>query len=293
VNATRGSGRMPAESIMASAPEITRQAKSNLAFTFVGLPPERRQDLVTFYAFCRVIDDLADDSSLTLAEREAGLESWKAALRGATAPADGLQREVLALIGKRRLDPGLLVEVIDGCESDLHPQRFGTWEDLQRYTYRVASAVGLGCLPIFGASPEAEDYAITLGHALQLTNILRDVGEDLRNGGRIYLPLADLHRFQYTERDLVGGVHDGRFLALMNFEADRAEALFAQAGNALPRPDRDALFSAELMRIIYSTLLRRMRKDRFRVFDRRYRLSKPRKLALLAREVIRRKCRKS
>ena len=110
---------------------------------------------------------------------------------------------------------------------DLRPQRFGTWEDLSAYTYKVACAVGLASLRVFGAEdPASERYAVALGHALQLTNILRDVGEDLSNGVRIYLPLADLARFQYTERDLIGRVYDGRFVALMAYEAERAERFY-------------------------------------------------------------------
>ena len=278
---------------MQSAADITRQAKSNLAFTFVGVPGERRRDLTVFYAYCRVIDDIADDPEAALEERQRLLEEWKEVLRDRREAGDGLQKEVVALRERHALDPELMIEVIRGCESDLRPQRFGTWEDLQEYSYRVASAVGLCCLPLFGASPRSEEYAVTLGHALQLTNILRDVGEDLANGGRIYLPLADLHRFQYTERDLVGKVHDGRFLALMSHQADRAEDLFAQAGASLPEQDRAALFAPEVMGRLYHTLLRRMRKDQFRVFDRRYRLSKPHKLSILAREVLRRKFKKS
>ena len=158
--------------------------------------------------------------------------------------------------------------------------------DRQKYTFRVASAVGLVCLPLFGASARSRDYAIRLGHALQLTNILRDVGEDLSNGARIYLPLADLARFQYTERDLVGRVHDGRFMALMSFEADRATGLFREARAALPETDYRALRAAEVMRKIYQGVLQRMQHDRFRVFDRRYRLSKPRKLTILLREMV-------
>ena len=278
---------------MASSAEITRKAKSNLAFTFVGVPQERRDDLVTFYAFCRVVDDLADDTTLEIPERKEALGRWEQVVLGEADASDELEREVVDVIQRRDVDPKLAAEIVRGCESDLQLQRFGTWEELSKYTFRVASAVGLSCLPIFGASAESEKYATTLGHALQLTNILRDVGEDIRNGGRIYLPLADLHRFQYTERDLVGGVHDGRFLALMNFEADRAEELFAEAERALPPGDREALFSAELMRIIYHTLLRKMRADGFQVFERRYRLTKPQKLAILTREVIRRKWGKS
>lgn len=251
------------------------------------MPKERRADLNTFYAFCRVVDDLADDNERPLGDRRRDLEGWADTIRTSTGAPDSLEEEVLALRDRHQIDSELFLEIIRGCQSDLQPQRFGTWEELQGYCYQVASAVGLASLPLFGAGPAAREYAVTLGHALQLTNILRDVGEDLTNGVRIYLPLADLARFQYTERDLIGRVHDGRFLALMNFEADRAEDLFQQAGDLLPAADRRALRAPELMRAIYHTLLGKMRRDGFRVFERRYRLSKPHKLALLARALIR------
>lgn len=271
---------------MTKAAEITRKARSNLAFALACVPKGRRDDLVVFYAFCRTIDDIADEPGVPVGEKRDALAGWREALRSPVEPQDELQRAVRMIRDKYEIDPGLLEEIIAGCESDLVPQRFGTWEDLQEYTFRVASAVGLVCLPLFGASPQSRDYAIRLGHALQLTNILRDVGEDLSNGGRIYLPLADLARFQYTERDLVGRVHDGRFLAMMGFEADRAAGLFREALAALPEPDYRALRAAEVMRKIYHGVLRRMQNDRFRVFDRRYRLSKPRKIAILLREML-------
>lgn len=150
----------------------------------------------------------------------------------------------------------------------------------------MASAVGLVLVPLLGASKKAEDYSVSLGYFLQLTNIMRDVGEDLSNNGRIYLPLADLNRFQYTERDLIGRVHDGRFLALMKFQADRAEALYQECTELLPRDDRRAMRATEIMRRIYHALLVKMEKDRFRVFDHRYRISKLHKLSLLLREMI-------
>jgi phytoene synthase len=179
------------------------------------------------------------------------------------------------------------VAVIEGCRMDLRPQRFGTWEDLSGYTWKVACAVGLVSMRIFGArDPRTEAYSVALGHALQITNILRDVGEDLSNGGRIYLPLADLGRFQYDECDLVGRVHDGRFMALMAHQADRAERYFAEAGRLLPDCDARAMRPAEVMREIYSTLLARMRADGFRVFNRRYRVSKARKMAILSKHLM-------
>lgn len=269
-----------------SSAEITRKAKSNLAFALGCLPRERRDDLVTFYAFCRLIDDIADDLGHTPEERKAGLDQWRKAM---TDPYDGephLAAEVRSVRDRYNIDPQLFLDIIDGCESDLHPQRFGTWEELQQYNYRVAGAVGLAALPIFGASEECNEYAITLGNALQLTNILRDVGEDLSNGVRIYLPLADLARFQYTERDLLGRVHDSRFLAMMTFQADRAEELYQKALDLRPPGQRQPLVAPEIMRHIYHSILKKMRRDNFRVFHQRYKISKAHKISLMLREFI-------
>ncbi len=188
---------------------------------------------------------------------------------------------------KHHIDPELFIELISGCQKDLSPQRFGTWEDLQEYTYQVASAVGLICLPLFGANSErSKDYAIALGHALQLTNIIRDVGEDIENGVRIYLPLADLHRFAYTERDLLGQVYDSRFIALMDFQAQRAQELFQEARRLQPAEDRKALVAADTMFSIYFELLQKMQKDRFKVFSKRYQISKAKKALLLAKNML-------
>jgi phytoene synthase len=270
-----------------AARDITRKAKSNLAFALRVLPPAQRDDAVVFYAFCRRVDDIADDPDIPLAERQAGLDRWSSGLTEGFDNPGGIERATIDLRDRLGIPNELLLEIIDGCRADLHPQRFDTWPDLQQYTHKVACAVGLVSIRIFGCTdPASEKYAVALGHALQLTNIIRDVGEDLTNGGRIYLPLGDLARFQYTERDLVGRVHDGRFIHLMNFQADRAAELFRQAADLLPDSDRRALRPAEIMRSIYSTLLGKMRADSFRVFDRRYHLSKPRMLAILARQML-------
>lgn len=268
--------------------EITRKAKSNLAFALRVMPKERRDDMVVFYAFCRVVDDLADDPGVPAAKRDSALQAWKDGLLHGFAEPDPFQREVVALRDRREIPTELLTAVIDGCLMDLHPQRFGTWEDLSRYTWKVACAVGLVSVKLFGCThPDSEKYAVALGHALQLTNILRDVGEDLSNGVRIYLPLADLARFQYTERDLIGRVYDGRFLAAMAWQADRAEAYFKEAEALMPAEDRAALLPATIMAAIYRGVLCKMRRDGFRVFDRRYRLSKARKMAIFAKYLLR------
>ncbi len=273
---------------MTDSAEITRQAKSNLAFALQILPKDRREGMVTFYAFCRVVDDLADDPERPIEEKEAALLAWKDGLENGFAAPDALQGEVLALVERYAIPVHLLTAIIDGCRMDLRPQRFGTWEDLSDYTYKVACAVGLASLKVFGAEdPASERYAVALGHALQLTNILRDVGEDLSNGVRIYLPLADMARFQYTERDLIGRVHDGRFMALMSYQAERAENFYREATGVMPKSDAKALVPAEIMRAIYHALLEKMKRDGFKVFDRRYSLSKARKMAILSKHLLR------
>lgn len=277
---------MPSEP---TAAEITRKAKSNLAFALKCVPADRREHLVSFYAFCRVIDDLADDLDLPIEEKKAGLAGWKAVFdNDTTDPSLGLldlQGDVLKVRDLYDIPSEYFTNVIVGCQMDLQPQRFETWPDLQEYTYRVASSVGLVCLPLFAADPKrAQDYAIALGHALQLTNILRDIGEDLSNGNRIYIPLNDLGKFQYTEQDLVSRVHDDRFVTFMTHQADRCEELYAKATELLPPEDHKALLAPRVMHRIYHTLLKKMREDNFRVFDRRYRLSKLHKVALLAKE---------
>ena len=272
---------------MSVASEITRKAKSNLAFALTILPRARREDMVVFYAFCRTMDDLADDPGVAADERVRSLDTWEKGITTGFEAADEFQQEVLSLRDRQQIPNELLVAIIDGCRMDLQPQRFQTWDDLSSYIWKVAGAVGLVSIRLFGCTdPGSERYAVALGHALQLTNILRDIGEDLANGLRIYLPLADLARFHYTEQDLSGRVRDERFLALMDFEAARAEGFFREAAAALPAKDRSALVPARIMGEIYHLLLGKMRDDRFKVFEKRYRLTKVRKLAILSKHLI-------
>lgn len=267
---------------MSSSQEITRKAKSNLAFALSCLPKERKRDMVTFYAFCRVIDDLADDLDIPLEKRQQGLNAWSHGINHGFDQPDELQAEVMELIDRYSISKQPFLDLISGCESDLQPQRFNTWEDLKNYTYRVASCVGVISTRIFGCThPDSEKYAVALGHALQLTNILRDVDEDLRNGGRIYLPIDDFTRFQYSEHDLTQRIHDERFTAMMTWQADRAETLYQEALDHLQAEDAKALKAAEAMRKIYHSLLTKMRNDHFHVFTQRYSLSKAKKAAIL------------
>ena len=272
---------------MSAASDITRRAKSNLAFALNILPKERRDDMVIFYAFCRRMDDLADAPGLPLEQRQAALDAWKSGLCDGFAAPDEFQQEVLGLRERHQLPTPLLLAIIDGCQMDLQPQRFATWDDLTKYIWQVAGAVGLVSIRLFGCTdPASEHYAVTLGQALQLTNILRDINEDLAKGARIYLPLADLASFDYTEADLLGRVCDARFLALMAHEAERADGLFREAAACLPAADRAALLPARIMAEIYQALLHQMRGGGFRVFETRYRVSTARKLAIFSKHLL-------
>ena len=273
----------------ASAPDavqITRASKSNLALAFVALPRERRADISTFYAFCRIVDDIADEPGDPL-EKQAGLDAWRRAVAEEFAGEPPLAAAVRAVIAKYSLPVAHFREIIAGVEMDLHGAAYATWEELRVYCHRVASVVGLVSIEIFGCrDPRSREYAGHLGLALQLTNILRDVGQDLANEGRIYLPAEDLARFGITRADLAAHRHDEHFLALMDFEATRARDFFGKARESLPASDRRALVAAEIMAGIYSRLLDKMQRDRFRVFDRRYSLPKWEKLAIIFRTRI-------
>lgn len=243
--------------------------------------------MVIFYAFCRTMDDLADDPDIPSEKREKTLLEWKSGIVQGFQDPNAFQQEIISLIERRLIPSELLVAIIDGCMMDLQPQRFPTQECLSRYIWKVACAVGLVSIHIFGCKdPLSERYAVALGQALQLTNILRDIREDLENGGRIYLPLEDLARFGYSENDLRARTYDDRFLALMNYEADRAADFFHQAEAALAAVDRRALVPARIMADVYQALLGNMRVDRFRVFEKRYRVSKLRKMAILSKHLI-------
>ena len=269
------------------ANQITKASRSNLALAFIALPKQRRADISVFYAFCRVVDDIADDPGHTREERQAGLDLWKAAVESPQPGEPTLAATVREIIARYGLSVGDFREVIAGMEMDLDGARYGTWEGLRLYCHRVASVVGLVSIGIFGARDvRAKNYALSLGLALQLTNILRDVGGDFANEGRIYLPEEELARFGVSRDDLAAGRRSEGFLALMDFQAERARAFYREAASQLPASDRKALIAAEIMRAVYSRLLEKMTRDRWHVFDRRYSLGKLTKLWLVLRGVL-------
>ncbi len=263
--------------------QITRRSRSSFYYAFILLPPERRRALHAVYAFCRFIDDIADDEAIR--EPALLLRRWREELDRVYAgvPTRALSRALADSARRFTIPRDLFVEIIAGVEMDLSRKRYRTFEELRPYCYRVASALGLICIEIFSyRNPSAKLYAENLGLALQLTNIIRDVGEDAARG-RIYLPLEDLARFNVSEDEILGGVYSPNFVRLMDFEAKRARELYAKAQSALAPEDRATLLTAEAMRLIYAALLERIVKSNYRVLDRRHSLSAPRKLYLVGR----------
>jgi phytoene synthase len=269
-----------------NAAAITHQSKSNLALAFVSLGRERKRDITIFYAFCRVVDDIADSAELSVTEKRVRLANWRQMLRAGAPDEPLLARDVRQLIHKYSLPPEMLEEIIAGVEMDLRILRYPTFKELRVYCYRVASAVGLVSIEIFGyRNPRCREYAINLGLALQMTNIIRDVWKDFQ-AGRIYLPQEDLARFHYSETELAKQQYNEHFVQLMQFEASRAREFFSRAVAELPPEDRRAMAPAEIMASIYRALLRRIELDKFRVFEKEYRLSKPEKAGRITAQLF-------
>lgn len=266
------------------ADQITRKAKSNLAFALRVLPAGRREDMVLFYAFCRTLDDLADQLDQSPDWRREQLCAWRDGLMGGFSSPNSLQSQVEEMIERCELPRELLAAIAEGCLMDLGPVRYRTWENLSEYIWKVSCAVGLVSIRLFGCvDPKSEAYAVALGHALQLTNIMRDVREDYENGARIYLPQEDLERFGYEEKDVAQRCEDRRFQALMEVQAERALRYFREAAELMPEVDRKALLPARIMAAVYESLLHAMIRDGFGVFRKRYKVSLLRKLWIVVR----------
>ncbi|HPY30863.1 MAG TPA: presqualene diphosphate synthase HpnD [Verrucomicrobiota bacterium] len=264
---------------------ITRRSASNLALAFCLLPRPRRHAMCALYAFCREVDDVADDPAVPVEQRRTQLAIWRDDLRRAcTGGATTLPviRELQPVIREYHLPFALLDEILQGCEMDLEKSRYADSAELELYCYRVAAAVGLLSIRIFGARhPQSADYAVQLGHALQWTNILRDVWEDAQRG-RIYLPLDMLHHFQVTEAEILGGTYSSRYRALAAVAAAEAKRHYQRARELLPAEDRPVMVAAELMGAVYWRLLRKLEQRQFNVFvPDRVRLSRLHKLGLI------------
>jgi phytoene synthase len=270
---------------------LTKKSASNLALAFVLLPRDKRDAMSALYAFCRAVDDVADEDAVPTAQRREQLAAWREDIRLAcenSEPKFVLNREFQPVIQRFKLPFALFDELIKGCEMDLDTLRYENYEQLELYCYRVASVVGLLSIEIFGyQNPACRDYAVHLGKALQLTNILRDVKNDAARG-RIYLPASELRAFNVAEAEILDGQYSERYLALARSVAARAKTFYRLAAQTLPPTDRKAMVAAELMGSVYWKLLEKLEAGRFDVFGpQSLKLSKPRKLALIFKSWMR------
>jgi phytoene synthase len=273
---------------------------TNFYYSFLVLPQRKRHAIIAVWDFCRAVDDAVDEivpehewtGGLTPdARARAALQiaGWRSELEAVYAGTPVMPQGVALqpFVREFNLPRARFEELIEGVEMDLASARYGTFQALSEYCRRVASAVGLICLEIFGyADAGARDYAESLGVALQLTNIIRDVGADLRRG-RIYLPGEDLARFGVAEDDLRRGAMTERVRALLRFECERAREYYRRAASQLPRADAKSLVAAEIMGGVYYGILTRIERSGYNVFSTRVRVPRPQRAIIAVRIWIR------
>jgi phytoene synthase len=264
--------------------------KSSFYYSFLVLPADQRRAIVAVWEFCRAVDDAVDDPPLGEGGRGSGRDAvlfWRAELArcySAVQPETVQGQQLQQHIARFDLPRAAFNDVIDGVAMDLDTTEYATFDDLFEYCRRVASAVGMICIKIFRCeSPRARDYALNLGVALQLTNILRDVRDDLERG-RVYLPLEDLRRFRCTVDDLSADRPSDRVCQLMDFECRRAYDFYQRALDARPPEDRRRLVAAEIMRAVYFETLRRVERGRYNMSNGRVRVPRPRQALIALRQ---------
>ncbi len=272
---------------MQQSRNITRKSASNLALAFCLLPKQKRDAMSALYAFCREVDDVADDESAPVESRRKKLTEWRTDIScacGNETPQIEVNRELQPFIRQYKLPFALFDELIRGVEMDLDIRRYENSDELEKYCYRVAAVVGLLSIEIFGyKNPACRDYAVYLGKALQLTNILRDVRTDAERG-RIYLPLNELARFKVTQEEILRFEYSTRFRELAESVAARAKNFYRLARETLPAEDRRSMVAAELMGSVYWRLLSKLERRQFNVFGLKpTRLNRGQKLLLIFR----------
>jgi phytoene synthase len=257
-------------------PELEATRKSNFLLPILFLPPPKREAIETIYAFCRYSDDIVDEEA-DVKEKYHRLLAWtnelQRALQGVSRFA--ILNRLVSVIQKFHIPAQHFLDLLKGMEMDLVKNRYDTFGELEQYCYRAASTVGLICAEVFGYHHErTKQYAVNLGIALQLTNILRDIKTDAKKG-RIYLPKEDLQRFGYSEEELMKSVYNEQFRALMKFECERAHTYYRTAKSSLAEEDKPLFTAARAMGNIYYLLLLRIERANYDVFSKRIRLGSP------------------
>jgi phytoene synthase len=266
----------------------TVQSGSSFYYSFLFLPPERRRAITALYAFCREVDDTVDETADGSVAR-IKLAWWRTEVSAmyTGAPTHPVTKALQPHLAPYNLQEQHLQAIIDGMEMDLDQSRYLDYPGLRKYCWHVAGVVGILSASIFGVTnPRTLEYAEKLGLAFQLTNIIRDVGDDARKG-RIYLPVNELQQFGVTAADILNFRHNEKFEALMKFQADRAQAVYDEALGLLPKEDRRAQRPGLMMAAIYRTVLDEIERDNFKVLNQRISLTPLRKLWLAWKTYVR------
>lgn len=264
------------------------QSGSSFYYSFLFLPPQKRLAITALYAFCREVDDVVDESSDDSVAR-AKLSWWRKEVQAMLAqqPTHPVTTALLPHMSTYQLDGAHLFAIIDGMEMDLNQTRYLDFQALQNYCWHVAGVVGILSASIFGIShAQTKEFAEKLGLAFQLTNIIRDVGDDARKG-RIYLPVNELQQFNVKAADILNARHSADFEALMQFQYERAQRLYDEAFALLPKADRKSQRTSLIMAAIYRALLVEIQHDGFHVLTQRISLTPIRKLWLAWKTYIR------
>lgn len=262
--------------------QIAKESKSSFYYAFNLLPEKKREAMNTVYAFCRQTDDLVDNDNDSEDIKYEKLRKWRLELEKAFRGNSDYHmfNKLVRIVNQFNIPIEPFFELIKGMEMDLQKKRYLNYDDLMLYCYRVASTVGLMCIEIFGyKNKSTKDFAVNLGLALQLTNILRDVKTDAENG-RIYLPQEDLRLFGYSEDELIHNIYNDRFVSLMKYESDRAKEYFDKANRHLNLEDKPSMFAARAMQHIYYKLLQKIEEKNFNVFDNKIKVSSVEKVGI-------------
>jgi phytoene synthase len=260
--------------------QIAAESKSNFLSSFSFLSKEKNDAINTVYAFCRKTDDIVDENSDSVEVKYKKIREWKNEFELAEHGKSkySLLNHLNKIIRKYNIPVEPFFQLIKGMEMDLQNQRYKTFDELYQYCYCAAATVGLMCIEIFGYKHKStREFAINLGVALQLTNILRDIKIDAENG-RIYLPKEDMEKFGYTEEDLMANKYNASFIALMEYECKRAHEYYEKANKSLSKDDKGLMFAARIMEHIYFRILEKIEKMNYNVFKKKAKISKAKKL---------------
>lgn len=273
---------------------FSKTIQSNFFYSFLFLPRHKREAIIDVYSFCRAVDDVVDENMENSSNANAheaaktGLERWREEIENLYSghPTLPISQKLQTALNRFPMPKLYFEEMINGCEMDLERNRYESFDELYQYCYRVAAVTGLMCIEIFTyQSPQTRAYAVNLGIALQLTNILRDLKEDAERD-RIYLPQEDLRRFGYSENDLINCRINDNFLALMKFQCDRARHFYSRAEELLPKDDLPTLTAARTMGKIYFRLLEQIEQVDYDVFNHQIRLHRPERFFIALREWV-------